>query len=75
MSLKVISANTTYWNMKTYENEVSELVKKNKALESKLDIVDWYIKVFEGGNDTREIVQRYEQLKVEHEKVRTSAKM
>ena len=66
MSLKVISANTTYWNMKTYENEVSELVKKNKALESKLDIVDWYIKVFEGGNDTREIFQRYEQLKVEH---------
>ena len=34
-----------------------------------LKIVDWYIEVLEGGNDTREIVKSFSKLKKDHAKL------
>ena len=34
-----------------------------------LKIVDWYIDVLEGGNDTREIVKNFSKLKKDHAKL------
>ena len=42
---------------------------KNKVAqyEKELEVVKWYIEVFENGNDTREVVQLFLEQKKEHE--------
>ena len=43
------------------------LKQKVARYEKELEVVKWYIEVFEDGNDTREIVSQYYAQKKEHE--------
>ena len=43
------------------------LKKKVAQYEKELEIVNWYVEVFEDGNDTKEIVQQFYEHKKEHE--------
>ena len=43
------------------------LKKKVAQYEKELEIVNWYVDVFEDGNDTKEIVQQFYEHKKEHE--------
>ena len=42
------------------------LKKKVAQYEKELEIVNWYVDVFEDGNDTKEIVQQFYEHKKEH---------
>ena len=43
------------------------LKKKVAQYEKELEVVNWYIQVFEDGRDTREIAQQFYEHKKEHE--------
>ena len=42
------------------------MAEKIKYLENEIDIVKWYLAVMEDGIDTREVVEKYADLKKEH---------
>ena len=43
-----------------------DLQRKNKQLTDELEVVKWYIEVFEEGNDTREILNLHHNLSEDH---------
>ena len=49
------------------QEEYTALKEKVSRYEKELELVQWYVKVFEDGQDTREIVKLYIELKKEHE--------
>ena len=48
------------------KKENAMMAEKIKSLENETDIVKWYLEVMEDGVDTRELVEKYADLKKEH---------
>ena len=49
--------------------EIDQLRQENSQQATELDMVKWYITVFEDGKDTREIVRLYSLLKIDHDRM------
>ena len=49
------------------EEQVFTLKAKVAQYEQELEVLQWYIQVFEDGKDTKEILAQYYTLKKEHE--------
>ena len=57
--------------MKALEQDNEYLTKVNTQLKRETEAVQWYIQVFEGGQDTRDIVEIYSKLKANHTKLQS----
>ena len=42
-----------------YENKIAKLKQMIEQKDKELEIVDWYIRVFEGGHDTKQILSNF----------------
>ena len=69
MSMDLLAAATSYWRGKATNEKVEELTAKVNQANEEMKIVRWYIDVFEDGKDTRDILNMYADLKVEHKKL------
>lgn len=66
---KQLTVQQQYWQMYSLQQDNEELVRFNTQLQQEAEIVQWYISVFEDGQDTREILELYSKLKVKHRKL------
>lgn len=73
MNLELMNATTAYWKNFLNNNEVMELETKVKQMSEELKIVNWYLDVFEDGNDTRDILNMYSSLKIEFKEFKNDA--
>ena len=67
MSLDQIQKITEYWHERSRYLETKELRQLNESLEAKVEIIQWYQDMFEGGNDPRELLSMYRQLQHDFE--------
>ena len=53
-------------NQPILESKLQEMQEKVAQQMHELELVSWYINVFEDGKDTRELIELYDKLKKEH---------